>query len=356
MQNNKYYTMLLFKIIKVVGFADSFLRDAGVHIHRPIGITLTEASGMDILLRKMPVFHHEILSANMDASAFIAKLRQIHDDVAMIHYCKSEKAKANLDSLFEATLTGMIDGSSLFALPILVFDGFIPDEIVEELSLVLEFDSSHIQFSEISDVGVENDYFEGLAQNICRNADAFKKVIRDSWKNIDDLAEGEKLLLSGKAVIDFDMDLRDVSEVQKSSIRKSLDQAIKMALVLSESYFAKDQIIEKFKNRLRQLVITRSCNLSSINQSYGGVHTILFDLNLYYLTPDIFDEICNSISFTSSTRIKRCLSEKGILKTEGQGRFYYTRKIYGKGFDGQRFYCLYRSEIDHETDLDLTEI
>lgn len=253
-------------------------------------------------------------------------------------------------------MSGTIDSKPFCVLPLLIFDGFIPDEIVEKLSLILEFDSCHIRFSETNTDVADEKYFESLAQNICRNSDAFKKSIQDSWKDIIGLTEGKKLLLSGKAIMDFDMNLRNIPVEEKACIMENLRKSIEEALTFSESYLSKEQIVATFIRSLRYLAITNRYVMSSIEHGYKKSVDIFYDSQAYYLPLSTFDKVCSLINFSSSARVKKCLSEQGILKTEGRIRSYYTSKIYRKGFDDQRFYCLDRDKIDRETDLSLTEI
>lgn len=353
---NKYHSgMELLRILKIAGFAASFLRDAGVRIYHPIGIALTEVAGLDVLIRDLPVFSHELVSLNEDSGRFKEKLSQYHDDVVLLHYADGEKAVANLSFIFESTMAGTINSRPFCALPLLIFDGFIPDGIADHLSLILEFGSTKLRYYSLYDSGAEDRFYEGLAEKICQNQGAFRKAVQKSWTQISDLTEAAKLLLSGKAIMELSMALEGVNDEKIKNITDYLQNNIEEALEFTETYTAKDQTVKSFLRALRHLVIQKKYVLFPIDQGFEHSEDILYDNDFYYIPNAIFGEICNHTKFTSPTRIKRCLLEYGIIKIEGHNRRYYSQKVYWGGLQGKRYYQLDRNKVDVSTSLFLAE-
>lgn len=348
--NMKYY---IFAAIRVAAFAASFLREAGIRLHRPIGIALTEDAAIDWLIKELPIFKKEILSSNASLSIFSERLLQTHDDILLVQFSESEKSHENIRCLLEATMSGQITGQDFCAVPLIVFDGFIPDSFLSQISMVLEIGSGEVLKHRLKD---DDKFLEVLSQVICCNVDAFKEAVQRSWGLAAELTEAMKLLLSAKAVIELGLRLSNVSEEKKDYVMAEFDLAINEGIEFSDSYAAKEQIAQKFITCLRTLITVQGYRLIHIDQDIEGVNYMLYDAQTYYVPLNIFNDVCELVNFTSSVRIKRCLSEQGILKTEGQARSYYSRKIYGRGLDGKRFFWLDRSKIDRETDLNLTEI
>ena len=351
MSSNKKFN--IFIAIKVAGFAASFLREAGVRLHRPIGIALTEVAAIDWLIRDLPIFKHEMISSNLSLSTFYERLCQTHDDILLVHYAESEKSHENIRCLLETTMSGQIEGQDFCAVPIIIFDGFIPDSFLNHLSLILEAGNEESRECWLHDV---DKYLESLSQAICCNEDAFKDIVRKSWKDASEITEAKKLLLSAKAVMELALRLRGISEEEKENIINRFNLAIDEWIEFSESYMAKEQIVRLFLKNLRKSVIEHVYNMIEITNARECGDAILYNSYTYYVPIEIFERICALIKFTSSVRIKRCLAECGILLTEGESRIYFSRKLYEKGLSGKRFYWLDRSKIDHETDLSLAEI
>lgn len=343
----------IYILIKIAGFAASFLREAGVRLHRPIGIALTEVAAIDWLIKELPVFKQEIIPSNIGLSDFSERLRQTHDDILLVHYAESEKSHENIRCLLEATMAGQVEGQDFCAVPLIIFDGFIPDRFLNQLSMVLETESEEVREHWLRDT---HKYPESLSQAICRNADAFKEAVQRSWGKASELTEARKLLLSAKAVMELSLRLSNVSEGEKERVMAEFDFAINEGLEFSESYAAKEQIVKLFFKNLRQSVIDRNYRVIDIVHSGEDDSAIFYDSVTYYLPSQIFDELCGLIGFTSSVRIKYCLAECGILMTEGTRRTYFSRKLYEKGLSGKRFYWFDRSKIDYETELSLAEI
>ena len=355
MLSDYHNSMELLRTIKIAGFAASFLRDTGVRIYRPIGLAITEVAALDVLIRDFPIFRHELLSLNEDSGHFKEKISEYHDDVVLLHYTDGEKVAANLSFLLEITMSGTINGRPFCALPLLIFEGFVPDSLTDQLSLILEFGSTKLRYYSLYDGGPEDEFFERLAENICQNQGAFKKAVQKSWTQVEDLTEGAKLLLSGKAILELNMDLEDIPEEAKSNISNSLLNDIKALLEFGEAYTSKEQIVKAFLRSLRYLIIQKYFRLFPIDQGFDHKEDILYDEKVYYVPTSVFNEICNHSRFTSSTRIKRCLLDLDILKVEGQSRRYYSQKVFWGELEGKRFYQLNRSKIDTITDLYLTE-
>lgn len=349
MQTNAAIAPNWLTLLKLSGFANSFLQSAGLRTYRPIGVVVQELSCLDSLKDALPVFEHKIISANEKPSSFQAKLARLHDDAALVHFAEGANSCDNLALLYESVLTGAIDDEDFCVLPLLIFDGFVPDTHLDNLSLIFEVSSDLQQFN-----GLGTEFWDSLAKLICQNPASFRQAVRGSVAGVADSA---KLLIGASAILKHYFELCGLPTDRLNTIFKKLRATVLRSLDFTENYRASDQIVKAFLGALRASVKEGRLKVFPLNSgNCFDNSSLFFDDKFYYLTSESFAGVLEHINFISSVRIKSCLAQDGILSLEGVERNYYTKKVLLEDGSSKRFLCLLRTEIDNPTDISLVEL
>lgn len=339
----------IISLIKTAGFASSFLRFAGVRAFKPIGISLTDITILDTLRELLPLFQSEIIPVSMKPEIFKERITAIHDDVAFILFRDSPFTGENMNFLAEVAATGCIDGHEFCGLPILIFDGPIPEGALSMVGLIIELGDACDMADDID--------FKRLAQDICGNPDAFENVVRSVPRLEGDEGEIARLLLAAAKLLMYDAEINGMEKEVMNETMKKIGQIIARTVDFSESYCEVKQIVTFFLTTLKNLVHAKIISVRRLENAVGLEKEVLFDDNFYYISMPLYGLICREITFTSAARIKTCLSEMGYLCTEGRGRIYFTKKLVGDStMAGKRFLWLRRQAVDDGFDLKLTEL
>ena len=349
MQTNATVAPSWLTLLRLSGFTNSFLRSAGLRAYRPIGVVVQELSCLDSLQEALPVFEHRIISANEKPLSFQTKLSRLHDDVVLIHIIEGLNSDDNLAFLYESVLTGELNEDEFCVLPVLLFEGFVPDAYLDKLSLVFEVSPGLQQFN-----GLGTEFWNSLARLICKNSDSFKQAVRGS---VDGVADSAKLLIGASAILSHYLELGGVPADRLNTISEKLRATVLRSLDFTENYKASDQIVKIFLGALRASVKEGRLKvfpLSSCNHHDNS--SLFYDGKFYYLTSESFAGVLKHITFISSVRVKSCLAQAGILSIEGVERNYYTKKILLEDGSSKRLLCLLQTETDNTTDLSLIEL
>lgn len=333
--------------IQCGAFTCSVLRECGYRVHYPVAVVVNSLEEIDILAEVMGIFSASIFSSNLSFCKFKEVCESCKDDTLMIVYCTGRNTDDNMHFLRDCCLSGQIGKNDFAAIPILIFNRVVPENLDGKISILVKIQKA----GRIPYLGeTRNEFFYDFVKKVMETSPFLNFALQSAHKKVksERIADGEffdavlKLLeltlgeqKAGDDNIDFYGELAD--EIQQAYWqRSSCDWRAQALTIFTDA-------LEKYAEKIPYIFRRDEDFPDSLDKN----RVLLFNENYYYFPELLFTLICKPIEdICSVNEIKSGLEKAGVLCTQGEGRVYRTIKVQLSNGSHFRYVWLRRDKID----------